>query len=218
MSFMITRHLKPGFAALALFAGSLASAATFGNVITTVGGHPADIALDESRGQLYIANFTALRIDVMSTRDNAIHTSIPLSSHPSGMALSPDSRYLVVTEYQGGPGTFSLPQGFDGVTIINLATNGKQDFTTGDPALGVAFVRTGQAAGQNSGQALVATSTGLYMLDPASGYMQLLTTLGNLASKMPPVQQAMFPGQIVQAQLSTSADGLWVWGMGDADP
>lgn len=187
--------------------------ATFGNVVTTVGGHPSDIALDESRGQLYIANFTALEIDVMTTKDNAIHSSIPLPSHPSGVALSPDSAYLVVTEYQSGSAT---PQGFNGVTIINLNSNTSQNFSTGDPALGVAFVRTGQSRGATSGQALVATSTSFYLLDPTSGYMQFLATFGNLVSQALPISQGTFPSAIVQTQLSSSADGLWIWGVADA--
>ena len=187
--------------------------ASVGTVVTTVGGHPADIALDESRGQLYIANFTALEIDVMSTKDSAIHTSIPLPSHPSAVALSPDSAYLVVTEYASGTAT---PQGFNGVTIINLNSNGTQNFSTGDPALGVAFVRTGQARGATSGQALVTTSTGFYLLDPTSGYMQFLVTFGNLVSQALPISQGTFPSAIVQTQLSASADGLWIWGVADA--
>ena len=187
--------------------------ATFGNVVTTVGGHPSDIALDESRGQLYIANFTALEIDVMSTKDNAIHSSIPLPSHPSGVALSPDSTYLVATEFQNGTST---PQGFNGVTIINLSTNAKQNFSTGDPALGVAFVRTGQARGATSGQALVVTTTGFYLLDPLTGYMQFLATFGTLASQAVPLPSATFPANVIQTQVSASADGLWIWGVADA--
>src|SRR5205085_142811 len=50
-------------------------AATFGTVVP-IGGHASDIALDESRGLLYIANFTANRIEVMSTADYSIHTSM----------------------------------------------------------------------------------------------------------------------------------------------
>jgi uncharacterized protein (TIGR03437 family) len=191
-----------GMAALASAPAPLAGA-TFGNVVTTVGGHPSDIALDGSRGQLYIANFTALEIDVMSTKDNAIHSSIPLPSHPSALALSPDSAYLVVTEYQNGT---SVPQGFDGVTLINLASNAKQNFTTGDPALGVAFV--------NTGQALIATSAGFYLLDPVSGYLQFVTSVANLALTLP-VPQATFPPQIVQTQMTASADGRWIWGVAD---
>lgn len=188
-----------------------AGAATFGSVVTTIGGHPADIALDESRGQLYVANFTAMEIDVMSTKDNKIHTSIPLPSHPSGVALSADSAYLVVTEYQNG---VSSGQGFNGLTVINLASNATQNFSTGDAALAVAFVRTGQATGANSGQALVATAGGFYLFDPVSGYLQFLTTVANLAQTLP-VGQGTFPAQIVQTQLTTSADGLWVWGLAD---
>lgn len=189
-----------------------AGAATFGNVVTTVGGHPADIALDESRGQLYIANFTALEIDVMSTRDNTIHTSIPLPSHPSAVALSPDSNYLVVTEYQNGTST---PQGFNGVTIINLASNfATQNFSTGDPALGVAFVRTGQAIGAVSGQALVVTASGFYLLDPISGYMKFIISVSNAAQSLAQTQ-ATFPSQIIQTQMTASANGLWIWGVAD---
>src|SRR5271157_3421387 len=187
-------------AAVASAPGPLAGA-TFGSVVTTVGGHPADIALDESRGQLYIANFTALEIDVMSTKDQAIHSSIPLPSHPSALALSADSRYLVVTEYQNG---ISGSTGLDGVTVINLASNTKQNFSTGDPALGVAFLSTGQA--------LIATAAAFYLLDPASGYLQYVTSVANLSQTLP-VPQGSFPSQIVQTQMTASADKRWIWGV-----
>ncbi|HWC99722.1 MAG TPA: hypothetical protein VG456_23340 [Candidatus Sulfopaludibacter sp.] len=197
---------------IALLIGASPSfAATFGSVVTTVGGHPADIALDESRSQLYIANFTALQIDVMSTKDNTIHRSIPLQSHPSGVALSSDGTYLLVTQYQNGTTT---PQGFEGLTVINLNTNASQTFSTGDPALGVAFVRTGQDVGQNAGQALIATSTGFYLFDPVSGRLQFLASYANVVQALP-VPQATIPSQIVQTQLTTSADGLWIWGLAD---
>jgi hypothetical protein len=49
-----------------LLAGaSPAQAATFGKV-TSIGGQPSDIALDEARGVLYVANFSANRIEVQS--------------------------------------------------------------------------------------------------------------------------------------------------------
>jgi len=147
--------------ALVIAGAAPSFAATFGSVVTTVGGHPADIALDEGRGQLYIANFTALEIDVMSIKDNTIRRTIPLQSHPSGVAMSSDGTYLVVTEFANGSS-----KGFDGVTLINLNTNASQNFSTGDAALGVAFVRTGQDVGQNSGQALIATTSGFTLLDP----------------------------------------------------
>src|ERR1700681_4667138 len=50
-------------------------AGTFGTVVP-ISGEAADIALDPARGLLYIANFTANRIDVMTLSNNVIQTSI----------------------------------------------------------------------------------------------------------------------------------------------
>src|SRR5690349_4679920 len=71
---------------------------TFGRVVS-IGGQAADIALDEARGVLYVANFTANRIEVMSLADNTIQTSINVAPQPSSIALSPDGHYLVITHY-----------------------------------------------------------------------------------------------------------------------
>src|SRR5207302_7246938 len=65
------------------------SAATLGTVVP-IGGAAADIALDEPRGVLYIANFTANRIDVMSLADNTVHTSYNVAGQPASLSLSPD--------------------------------------------------------------------------------------------------------------------------------
>ena len=96
--------------AFATVAGVLvaARAASFGNVIP-IGGEAADIALDEARGVLYIANFTANRIDVLSLSDQTVHSSIHVAPAPAALALSPDGRYLVVTHFgnvqpPGSPG------------------------------------------------------------------------------------------------------------------
>src|SRR5690348_3471584 len=67
-------------------------AATFGTVVPTT-GHASDIALDEARGKLYIANFTANRIDVMSTADNTIRTSMNVGAQPGSISLSVSGRY-----------------------------------------------------------------------------------------------------------------------------
>src|SRR6266481_4201340 len=86
---------------------SLAPAAwagTFGKVVS-IGGQGADLALDESRGVLYIANFTANRIDVMSLADNSIQTSINVAPQPGSLALSPDGKYLVIAHF----GNFTTP-------------------------------------------------------------------------------------------------------------
>ena len=84
--------------ALVLCASSPAFAATFGKVIP-VGGQVSDIALDEPRGLLYAANFTANRIEVISTATSSRQTPILVPPQPSTLALSPDGRYLVIGHY-----------------------------------------------------------------------------------------------------------------------
>src|SRR6266705_978373 len=81
--------------------------ATFGTVVPIdipAGGHVSDIVLDEPRGFLYVANFTARRIDVMSVTDKKVTRSITVPAQPGAMALSPDGQFLVVTHFLGDPG------------------------------------------------------------------------------------------------------------------
>src|SRR5438874_10565083 len=75
-------------------------AGVFGRVVP-IGGNASDIALDEGRGVLYIANFTANRIEVMDTSDLTISRSINVNPQPGSIALSPDRRYLVIGHYYG---------------------------------------------------------------------------------------------------------------------
>ncbi len=200
--------------ALAAVASSPAplAAANFGTVVP-IGGHAADIALDESRGLLYIADFTANRIDVMSTTDNAVHSSMNVAAQPGGIAISPDSRFLVVTNYSDWT-TVPAPSA-SLVTVINLASNARQTFSTGDSPLGVAFVGGTTGGSGSSGLALIATSSGFYLLDPLTGVLQWVTSVANLA-KQTPQPQGTFPGQILQTQMTTAADGTHVWGVADA--
>src|SRR5262245_51976103 len=89
----------------ALAAGVTPSqAASFGTVVP-IGGHASDIVLDESRNVLYIANLTANRIEVMSTADYSIRTSMNVSAQPGSLTLSPDNQFLLVTHY----GNFTSP-------------------------------------------------------------------------------------------------------------
>jgi DNA-binding beta-propeller fold protein YncE len=79
-------------------------AGTFGRVVPIV-GEASDIALDEPRGVLYIANFTANRIDVMSLKDYSIRKSLHVAPNPGSLALSPDGNYLVITHF----GNYTAP-------------------------------------------------------------------------------------------------------------
>src|SRR5438309_4196155 len=88
--------LRAGVAAIAL--ASAAFGGTFGKVVP-IGGQASDIALDESRGVLYIANFGGNRIEVMNTADLTIPRSINVNPLPGSIALSPDGQYLVVAHF-----------------------------------------------------------------------------------------------------------------------
>ena len=83
---------------LAMGVACSAWAATFGTVVQ-IGGHASDIALDERRGLVYVANFTANRIEVVSTSDLSLRTPMYVLPQPGSIALSPDGRYLVVAHY-----------------------------------------------------------------------------------------------------------------------
>src|SRR5450755_1712189 len=157
----------------ALMAPALSVAANFGTVVP-IGGHASDIALDESRGLLYIANFTANRIEVMSLADGSIRTSMNVASQPGAMSLSPDNQFLLVAHF----GNFTTPDtSKNALTLINLNDSTRQTFSTGDTPLGVAFVADGTAD--------IVTSTSILQFDPISGAMNVLGTFASLATTLP---------------------------------
>jgi len=182
---------------------SPAGAAPFGKVVP-IGGHAADLALDEPRGVLYIANFTANRIEVMSLADGSIQTSMNVSSQPGSLSLSPDGRYLVVGHY----GNFAAPEApTNAVTVIDMATRGRQTFALGAPVLGVAFGADGLA--------LVVTSVNFQLLDPSSGTTQLLETVSGLTAKTLPIVPVNPPQSIIAATVSASGDLRTIYGLTD---
>ncbi|HVV43598.1 MAG TPA: hypothetical protein VHC72_00285, partial [Bryobacteraceae bacterium] len=184
-----------------------AATATFGSVVA-IGGNASDIALDEARGQLYVANFGAGVIDVVSTADNTIHSSINVLPFPSALALSYDGHYLLVAHYCNVPTPpVPGPSCSNAVTSIDLTAGTKQVFSLGSAPLGIAFVK--------SGGALVVTTANFLALDPATGTAQVIQSIANVAKTIS-VPLATFPGQIIQASLTTSADGNSVWGIASA--
>lgn len=186
---------------LTIFGGVLFGG-TFGTVVA-IGGAASDLVLDESRGLLYVANFTANRIEEMSLSDNSIQTSINVPSQPSSLALSPDSRYLVIAHY----GNFAAPSSpSNGLTVVDLTTGGKQTFVLGNAPLGVAFGADGRA--------VVATTQELILFDPVLGTTQTLDTISGVVAKTLPVAPANFPPNITTASLTVSADGLTIYGVG----
>jgi uncharacterized protein (TIGR03437 family) len=189
--------------AFAALLGSLPCfAASFGTVVP-IGGHASDIALDESRGLLYVANFTANRIEVMSTADYSIRTSMNVAPQPGALSLSPDSKFLLVAHY----GSMAQPDPSKNlVTLINLSDNTRQTFSTGDTPLGLAFLADGRA--------FIVTTAGILLFDPISGGMQTLSTFTTLAKTLP-VVAATFPTQVILANVTTTPDRTFVYAIAD---
>ena len=152
---------------------------------------------------LYIANFTANRIEVMSTADYSIHTSMNVSPQPGALSISPDSKYLLVAHYGN---TTPADPSKNVVTLINLNDNTRQTFATGDTPLGIAFIADGRA--------FIVTATGILLFDPISGAMQNVATFAALAKTLP-TNADTFPSQVISAALSTNADRTIVYGIAD---
>lgn len=175
--------------------------ATFGTVVH-LGGTTADLALDEARGVLYVANFGAGQIDVVSLATNQVANAISVAPYPSSLALSPDDRFLLVAHF----GNFQAPSSpANALTEIDLTTGGQQVFTLGDVPLAVAFGADGLA--------LITTNTEFVLLDPVSGGMQVLNTIAGVTATTLPVPPATFPPQIVSASVGVSGDGRWIFGL-----
>ena len=189
--------------ALAVCFAATAWGGTFGTVVP-IGGQASDLALDEQRGVLYVSNFTASRIEVLSLSNNTIQTSINVAAQPSALALSPDDRWLVVCHY----GNAAPPAtSYNALTVIDLTSNGQQTFALGSAPLGVAF--------GIDGLALVVTSTDFLLLDPVSGTTTELDTIAGVSAKTLPQPAASFPTNIVAASVAASGDGLTIAGFGD---
>lgn len=177
--------------------------ATFGRVVP-LGGHAWDLALDERRGLLYVANFTANRVDVVSLERLVVETSMNVASQPASLALSPDARHLVVAHY----GNFQAPQGrANALTVIDLETRARAGYALSSPPLGVAF--------GIDGQALVVTASEFLLFDPASGTLRVLATVPELTARSLPATGSDAPAQIVAASVAASGDLSRIYGLTD---
>ena len=182
-----------------------AFAATFGKVVP-IGGAAADVALDEARGKLYVANFSGRRIDVRSLATNTITTSISVSAQPSSRAVSPDGRWLLAAHYGNNTAPASPT---NNLTIIDLRNNNsKQTFALANPPLGLAF--------GIDNKALIVTTKDFISFDPSLGTTTVITTITEQETKAIPQPAQTFPPQFSQASVGASADGRQIWGFADS--
>ena len=208
------RALSAGLVAVILAAPGWAG--VFGKVVP-IGGNASDVVLDEARHSLYIANFTANRIEVMSTDDLTISTSINVNPQPGSMALSPDGKYLVIGHYNNvaaPAAATAIPQS-NALTILNLEANTRQTLALGNSPLGIAFGADGLALIVTASTDSSTDSGAFFLLDPATGTLRLLETLSALTGKTLPVAPGTFPPQITTGSLAASGDGSVIYGATD---
>jgi uncharacterized protein (TIGR03437 family) len=199
---MFRKNWILAIASVAALAMTAASAGTFGTVVA-IGGEAADLALDPTRGVLYIANFTANRIDVMTLSNNTIKTSINVPNQPSSISVSPDAHWLLVASY----GNNSTGSSTNALTLIDLTNNNsKQTFTLSNAPLTVSFGLDNKA--------LVVTAGEFIIFDPTVGTTTLIRTIAQAATQAIPQPPQTFPASFTQATASVSGDGLTIAGLG----
>jgi uncharacterized protein (TIGR03437 family) len=211
--------------AAAVFLPWLAVGATFGTVVQ-VHGATADIALDNVRGRLYAANFSAYRVEVINTSTQSLISNIPVAAPPSAVAVSPDSHYLVIGLYQTPVNSIlgGFQPGTGGLSIVDLTTGSIiQNISLPSPVLSVTF--------GNDGNALVVTSLNqltqppqpnILLLTPSTGNLQSIATFTfysiilpqNPTAGEPDLLTAMAPAQIIQTSAAASADGSTITVLG----
>jgi uncharacterized protein (TIGR03437 family) len=185
--------------------------------VVSIGGTASDIALDETRGVLYIADFGCGCIDIMSLADNSIQSTINVANFPTAIALAPSGRYLVGVHdanFSSSIPTASPVAGGNLVTVIDLNTQAQTVYTLGEPGLGVTFVNT--LSGDQGGLAVIVTTTNLLTLDPETGRINLISSL-TAPSQEIPQPSPISPGQFTQTAINTSADGWTAWGICNAE-
>ena len=183
------------------------STGVFGHVIP-LPGHINEIIIDESRGLLYAGNFSAGRVEVISTSTHQRVSSFltnPTPSAVSAMAMSPDQRFLVVTNV---PVTTTIPR-LSGLTVINLNDPGdRRHFPMLEQPLALAF-------GANS-EALVVTQQKFQLFDPVDGsFVEIFDLEDPPSGVVLPVPSPMFPREIVRAHTTASRDGRYIYGVTD---
>ncbi len=194
-------------AATMILAAAASRAGTFGTVVS-IGGEASDLALDEPRGVLYVADFTASRIDVITLSNNSLKTSINVPNQPSSISVSADDHWLIIAHY----GNNAAPAAQSNlVSLIDLTNNyARQTFTLSDTPLGVAFGKDGNA--------LIVTASSFQLFNPNTGSIALLQTIAQVATSSIPQAPATFPPTFTQATITTSRDGLTIAGFGGSSP
>ncbi len=211
---MLAVGLRIRWVMLVWTSAALCSAANFGSVVP-IHGAVSDIALDERRGVVWAANFSAFRVEAVNIATKTLGTPLQVPMPPSAVALSPNRRFLVVGEYQKpDPAELSVnpfAKESGGYTIFDLDANIRYDVNLAAPVLAVAFGADNNAVILTRSPAVDPNNPGplanLFLLEPFP--FQKLTPITSIPVQSVdlPTPLVKFPTQIGQATAGISGDG-----------
>ena len=192
--------------------GHVAGNTTFGKVLP-LPGHINAVAIDEARGLVYAGNFSAGRVEVLSTATHQRVSSFSTTPQPAamvGMDMSLDSRFLVTLN---APVTSGVSQ-LSGVTAVNLNDPAdRRHYAMVQTPLAITF--------QSNGEAFIITTGGMVLFEPDDGSFRTLVDfeaiegLAGGASISLPVPPPTFPRQVITATVDNNATGTWIFGATD---
>ena len=177
----------------------------------TLPGMISELFVDEARGLLYAASFTGGRVHVVSMSTlqplSSFSTS-PIKAGLSGMAVSPNGRWMVATNQPVTNGVIQL----SGIAIINLNDpSDRRHIAFDEVPLGVAF--------GIDNNALVVTTDGLYILDPDDGGARKIFSLTDAdigeGGVTLPVSPPSTLSSMRAVSLASSGDGRWIFGVSE---
>ncbi|MBI4905565.1 MAG: beta-propeller fold lactonase family protein [Acidobacteria bacterium] len=185
--------------------GGVMWGATFGTSVGVVGG-ATDLALDEARGRLYVVNNSQQRVDVFTTTQPRLVTSIPVDPQPLSAAMSRDGRYLYVTAY-----------GASLLDVIDLETQVVVRRVSMPAAPeGVAVGGDGRVLITTVGSGTNNADNRLLLFDPNSTATDPLLAVA-VTLPAPAAPQSPAPSSRVfmatRSNLTASADGNWIIGL-----
>ncbi|MEP6536981.1 MAG: hypothetical protein ABJF23_16745 [Bryobacteraceae bacterium] len=193
-----------------LLVSSLASAqstgATFGDVIR-LGGSPSDVVLDEMRGNLYLLNSAANRVDIYDYIGKKISGSISVGTLPVAGAMSMNGDFLYVSNNSSSS-----------LSVIDLRSNSVTTtvLLTAKPE-GVAVGNDGRVLISTQGTSSTDQINSLLIFDPTQTQSQQLTPVA--FAPPPPTPAPVSPVVLPRPQttfrgkLLRTADGAFIIGL-----
>ncbi|MGH9657724.1 MAG: YncE family protein, partial [Bryobacteraceae bacterium] len=181
-----------------------ARAATFGTVVTLVGG-AADLVLDEPRGRLYLVNSNSSRIEVYSIAQRRYLNPIRTDTRPLAAALSRDGRVLYVTSHDQASLNLIDPDTSTVVKRVALPARPEGVAVGGDGRVLITTIGTGANNAANT----------LLIYDPqANTGSDLIVVAIPPSTPAPPVAPPSGrPALATRSALLTTQDGRFIIGV-----